>query len=504
MKRRTLYITGSALAVAIAATIAIPYYLSTEIALYRKPTYQVPESWTPVKSLSTAENAVANLAYEGLFTIDRFLEIKPQLAESWNLDKTGITYTVKLKTGVRFHDGTQLASRHVVEMFRRLSEKDSPVRLRYERIKRVVPFDANTVKIELKSPYPPFISLLAAPAAKITHDTENTAYPMGTGAFRIVGIKDDAPTKTLVLERFEQFHGEKPAIRRIELVEATQREALDGVKSGRFHDSVMYPYFELNENEVANSQAVKQSIAGTTTWILALNSGSGPTANIQLRRCLAHNFDRKAFIARFIPEHKEAMGILPPTLMGSGHVRADDMLSESCNTFHSTTLKLIYPEVLDHGSEMCAAFGADFKKIGVKITCEGLAFGELIKRITEKKFNIAFLAQTLDLPDVEYFLESFESSAPFNLSNYKSATLDNALAAARTEPDREKRTNLFAQIDRELYRNAVTINISYPPFISYWNRCLDRNELNLAGEPYVDYSVIRAKPGCHVSGDKND
>ncbi|OFZ78446.1 MAG: hypothetical protein A2583_13845 [Bdellovibrionales bacterium RIFOXYD1_FULL_53_11] len=498
---KLLIITAAIGAVAGAMVMLARQMTSTEIALYRKPTYQIPESWTPVKSLSTADNALANLAYEGLFSIDRTLGIQPQLVESWKLDTSGTNYTFNIKKGVRFHDGTVLASRHVTEMFRNLVDKDSPVRLRYARIKQVVAFDEFTVKVELKSPYPPFISLLAAPAAKLAIQSEQSPYPYGTGAFRIVGLNENVDNKTLLLERFDGFHGEKPAIRRMELVEADQKSAIEGVLAGTFHDSVIYPYFKITDERLKASKAVRQNVASTTTWVLALNSGSGPTSDVRLRRCLSQSFDRKKFIAGFIPEQSPALGIIPPTLSGSSMVKPADMPRENCHGFSGIRLKLVYPEVLERGAEMCAAFSSDFEKIGVQIRCEGLPFDKLLRRITKKDFNIAFLAQTLDLPDVEYFLEAFESTAPYNLSNYRSKTLDHALAMARQEPDRARRAGYFAEIDRELYRNAVTINISYPPHISYWNRCLENNALSMAGESYADYEVIKARRGCRIQAD---
>ncbi|HET9809478.1 MAG TPA: ABC transporter substrate-binding protein, partial [Candidatus Limnocylindria bacterium] len=58
--------------------------------------------------------------FDGLtrFTPDARLE--PALAERWDVSADGKVYTFHLRRGVRFHDGTPFAARHVVQSFHRV------------------------------------------------------------------------------------------------------------------------------------------------------------------------------------------------------------------------------------------------------------------------------------------------------------------------------------------------------------------------------------------------
>src|SRR6478609_2988889 len=48
--------------------------------------------------------------FEGLVTIDEAGKVQPQLAKSWEISPDGLTYTLKLRDGVTFHDGVSFDS----------------------------------------------------------------------------------------------------------------------------------------------------------------------------------------------------------------------------------------------------------------------------------------------------------------------------------------------------------------------------------------------------------
>ncbi len=470
----------------------------TSIATYRKATYQVPDGIEPSTAFSTAENAISNLLYEGLFTVSKSLEIKPALIDSWQLDKSGELYTFRVKAGIFFHDGTPLVANDVARMLNQLLDVKSPVRLRYSRIQEVTVVDDQTVQVRLRSHYPPFIALLAAPAAKIVKRIEGRRYPIGTGGFQFRAINQEDGHKVLILDRFEKYHGTQPYIKVLKLVEVTEPEAIAGLKSGVLLDSALMPYLGAGKmTEKDRSLEVTQPAA--VTWILALNTSKAPTSDKNLRACLVRSFRREQFVKKFIPEQEVAFGLLPPTLMGSGKVALKYSPSEEdCKTFSGSTISLDYPSELNRGEEMCREMATYFEKTGLVLNCRGVPYETLISNIRAGTTHISFLSQTLDLPDVEYFVETFESNAPLNLSNYHSRQFDDLLTRARTEPDREHRASIFEKIDQELFDNSVTLNISYAPHISYWNKCLSGVEVSIAGESYIDYSKIAGRRGCKL------
>lgn len=60
----------------------------------------------PYDANDTLSQAVAKSFYQGLFGFDKDMKLVNVLADSYEVSKDGLTYTVKLRQGIKFHDGT--------------------------------------------------------------------------------------------------------------------------------------------------------------------------------------------------------------------------------------------------------------------------------------------------------------------------------------------------------------------------------------------------------------
>ena len=56
--------------------------------------------------------------FDSLVELDEKLGVKPLLAESWEVSKDGLTYTFKLKKGVKWHDGKPFTAKDVAFTFK--------------------------------------------------------------------------------------------------------------------------------------------------------------------------------------------------------------------------------------------------------------------------------------------------------------------------------------------------------------------------------------------------
>jgi ABC-type transport system substrate-binding protein len=73
-----------------------------------------PREWTPGSLSSGASEKLASLVYDRLVTLDNYAKFQPALATEWSHDATSRTWQFKLRSGVRFSDGSLLTPTDVV------------------------------------------------------------------------------------------------------------------------------------------------------------------------------------------------------------------------------------------------------------------------------------------------------------------------------------------------------------------------------------------------------
>ena len=465
-----------------------------EIPVYRKAIYNIPDKLEILKIVDTSQFSIVNIMYDGLFAIDQYLKITPSLVDNWKISKNGHLYTFNIKKNVKFHDGSNLKIQDVYNCLNGLRSPDSSTSEMYRKIKAIKILGNHSIQVELNSAYPPFISLLAGPNGKIYKKSSEFQYPLGTGAFRMVKIVVEGSNKVLSLKRFDSYHGNFPKIINFELWQLLEAEALELAKKGVIHDTSIYT---SNSGFAKNVETLKELRApSAATWLFSFNDQMPLTSKLNFRQCFSEAFDKKGFIERFIPDHKEAVGFLPPVLGGSKLKRRKIGSKKSCEKFRRKIVHLDMPKELSAHAEMCKFIISNMKESEIIVRCDIRAFSEMAKRIKEHKNEMSFLAQTLDNPNIEYFFNTFEKSSNFNFSNYSSAFIDNNLKKARFESSHSKRAKYFAKINQHLYDNVVTLNISHPDHISYRHRCVEGLVVNVTSRAFIDYTAVRLKDDC--------
>jgi len=100
--------------------------------------------------------------YECLVQFDAQANLHGQLATSWSVSEDSLEYTLTVREGVQFHDGTPCDAEAVRRSFGRTLDPQTghPNRSLYSAVQDVVA-DGSSVRFTLKYPYAPFLALLA-------------------------------------------------------------------------------------------------------------------------------------------------------------------------------------------------------------------------------------------------------------------------------------------------------------------------------------------------------
>ncbi len=174
-----------------------------------------------------AQAAMLTSFHEALIERDPYskpMKFLPGLATSWKLVSPTVM-EMKLRKGVKFHDGSTLEAKDVEFTLNRIWKRTRPefsgVQGRYfYNFDRVEVVDPLTIRIHTKRPEPLIEVLLSARNASITSKeyNERVGYekadlmPIGAGPYKVVSFR---PRQELVLERFNDYYGDKAPLDRI-------------------------------------------------------------------------------------------------------------------------------------------------------------------------------------------------------------------------------------------------------------------------------------------------
>src|SRR5215470_5080836 len=100
------------------------------------------------------------LTYNQLVRFDSDMTLVPELAESWQISPDGLTWTFKLRQGVKFHDGQEFTAADVKFTFDRLLEKSQSGKSDFNAVDKVEPVGKYGVKFVTKEPFAALVAAL--------------------------------------------------------------------------------------------------------------------------------------------------------------------------------------------------------------------------------------------------------------------------------------------------------------------------------------------------------
>src|SRR3954468_23893625 len=161
-----------------------------------------------------ARTFVGRIVFAGLcdklFDLDEKLNIVPQLATSYEWSSDNKTLTLKLRSGVTFHDGEKMDAAAVkYNLERHKNMQGSSRRGELAVVSSVEVADPSTVRVHLSAPFAPLLTVLTdrsgmmvSPKAAKAEGDKFGAKPVCSGPFRFV---ERVAQDRIVLERFPGY-----------------------------------------------------------------------------------------------------------------------------------------------------------------------------------------------------------------------------------------------------------------------------------------------------------
>jgi peptide/nickel transport system substrate-binding protein len=183
----------------------------------------------PVYATSLVDSSVAELVFAGLLAYDIDNRLIGDLAESWKADAAGTVYTLRLKPGLRWHDGEKLTADDVVFTYNAIQNPDarSPLFESWRDI-QVSSTDDLTVIFKLPNPLVSFPHSLTTgiiprhilgdvPMSSMRSVSFNSTRPVGAGPFKwqaleLSGGSADKRQEKVALKAFDNYSRGKPKL----------------------------------------------------------------------------------------------------------------------------------------------------------------------------------------------------------------------------------------------------------------------------------------------------
>lgn len=405
---------------------------------------------------------------------------EPQLAESCDYDDPQ-TYTCTLKQGVTFHDGSTFEAEDVKFSFDRnigIADPEGASSL-LGALDEVEVVDDSTVTFHLKQPDStwPFILTTAAAAiapsdAYSETEVQDDQNVIGTGRYRVSQFRAG---EQLVLEAFEDYHGDPPANSRV-IVQLFDTSSALKLALEQGEVDIAYRNLTPTEIEDLRGQEGTEVVEGTGTEIryLVFNLKREPFDEVAVRQAVAMTIDRQSIVDNVYEGTVEPLYSMNPVGL-PGHIDAfaeeygeepdpegAAQLLEEAGV--ETPLDLEVWWTPSHYGDLSADEYAEIKR---SLEDSGLFTVNLRSTewdaYTEAAFTGEYPAYQLgwfpDYPDADNYLASFYASDSFLANGYSNDQVDELIRTERESTDQEERVAAFEEIQRIAAQDVPIIPI---------------------------------------------
>ncbi len=451
------------------------------------------------QSLDVAQNSGALTIYVGqnifeqLFAYDKALVPRPMLAESYTMSGDGLTYTIPLRKGIKFHNGQPMTAADVVASLQRWETVSGTGKLVAKNVASLTATNDSTVKIVLNQPRYSLISDLAgyiqaaiivpADIAKAAADKPMADNQIiGTGPFKLAEyvhgqrvVLEKNPDYTPLNKDWGGFAGAKKAhFDKIEfrfVSDPTQQ--LNGLKTGQFQwaQSVSPDQYEIVKGDPALNAQVSDT--GLISTVLLNHNGKSAFTDLKARQAMNMLIDKKAMsTAAFGPE------ILWTPLSGSMVFSIDKpMYSEAGSDVYkaynpqmakqlfaeagvtaSTPIRITTTQTYPQYYQMAVVMQAELKKIGLTAEVNVYDFPTMIDKLTSAPtswdISMTGFSGIVGAPSQILYL------TPTWPGEYRSGKMDALLAQYNKSKTAEEAAQVVNQVQQTIWDEIPVIAIA--------------------------------------------
>lgn len=400
--------------------------------------------------------------YEGLTRVNEDSTVSPMLAESWTISDDQKTYTFKLKSGVKWHDGTDFDAGDVKFTYERNAAEDSKNKRKkyFVNMASVDVVDPLTVRVTLKEPRPSFLFNMGESTAVIVNPEAaetNATKPVGTGPFRFVKwVKGDSVT----LEKNPDFRDAAS----VKLNKITfrfindQSARLAAMLSGDL-DLIGVTSADATLGPARNHPRI-EIVQGTTEGetILSTNNKNAALSKLKVRQAIAHALNRQEIIdgamfgagtpigSHFAPQNPDYVDLTGTYPYDPEKSKA--LLKEAGYEPGTLELSLKLPPI-NYARDGGQIVAQQLEKAGFKINIENVEWAVWLDQVYKQKNYDLSIVSHVEPMDIGIYAN------PDYYFQYDSKELQETMSMADAATDPAERSKYLKMAQKHIAEDAV-------------------------------------------------
>lgn len=436
--------------------------------------------YTSINPALFEHGEINSLLFNGLTAHDKYNNIIPALAKSWDYDEATLTYTFHLRDDVKWHDGEPFTAEDVKFTYDTINNPDngSEIATNYEDITNIEIVDDYTVKITLKNKNVAMLDYLSVGIipkhileGQDIMTSDFNRHPIGTGPYKFANW-DEGQGITLV--KNEDYFRKPPNIDKIifKIVNDTKARVMQ-LKSGELDLAQVTP---KDIETFKNDDSFVVDIMKTSDYRGIMYNFNYPLfkENRELPNALSYAIDREAIVDNILLGYGDAaysplqMGIYNNSEMEKFEYnpeKAKQLLEEagwklgSDGIYSKNGTKLSFELVCMEGDQEridMANFAAqELKQIGVDVRVT-------VKSDIDWENQAAFLigwGSSFDPDDHTY--KVFSTNGGANYNSYSNEKIDELLTKARQTDVYEERLEYYKEFQEEMTKDLPYTFLAY-------------------------------------------
>ncbi|GAA1076209.1 ABC transporter substrate-binding protein [Nocardiopsis composta] len=423
---------------------------------------------TDITSLDPIDNLVAhqstlivgNAVYEPLFLDGPEGGLVPGLAESIETDDL-TDWTLTLKPGLAFSDGSPLDAEAVIAHFERMADPESTCLCQpaAAQIDSAEAADDTTVRLTLAAPDAAFDRNLTRSLGMITTPPEGDGEPLGAGAFAVASTE---PGASVTLKPNPEYHGSAPLLD--ELVFRFLPDTDSRYQSLSSGTVDMVWLHTANLVAQAQTEGLTTAIANSTTATAFLNTTRPPFDDVRVRQAVQAAINREVILEAA----DQGVGNLSDGPIGSGSpysVRTDypefdpDRARRLLADYGEPVAFDYTTDARPQSAQRAAVIQQMLADVGIEMTIDTVDAATMDTRMFGRDFDaIEFFTSAYGETDTA-MKSIFPAEAPGNFAGYDNSEVTGLIGRAAETADAGERA--------ELYGSAAQIIVDEAPILFY-------------------------------------